>query len=67
MGRHTNFDATYYDRFYLDPKTRAMGAEDFRVLGDFVCSYVRYLGQPVKRVLDLGCSANPADITSRDA
>jgi SAM-dependent methyltransferase len=26
------------------------------VLGDFVCAYLRYLGQPVRRVLDIGCA-----------
>jgi SAM-dependent methyltransferase len=55
MSTRTTFDEAYYERYYLDPRTRAMGAEDFRLLGSFVCSYVRYLGQPVRRVLDLGC------------
>jgi SAM-dependent methyltransferase len=28
---------------------------DTEVLGAFVCAYLRHLGQPVRRVLDLGC------------
>ncbi len=55
MPKHTTFDAAYYERYYVNPSTRAMGVEEFRVLGDFVCSYLRYLGQPVGRVLDIGC------------
>lgn len=55
MPTRTTFDEAYYERYYLNPITRAMSAEDFRLLGGFVCSYLRYLGQPVRHVLDLGC------------
>jgi len=55
MSIRKNFDEAYYQRFYVDPKTRAMGPQAFTRLGDYVCSALRYLEQPVKRVLDLGC------------
>jgi SAM-dependent methyltransferase len=49
------FDESYYARFYEDARTRVSGERDVARLGRFVCSYVDYLGQPVKRVLDAGC------------
>lgn len=55
MDLERRFDEHYYRQFYLDPLTRAMGPEDFNKLGDFVCSYLKYLEQPVNTVLDIGC------------
>jgi SAM-dependent methyltransferase len=49
------FDRAYYRRFYYDPKTRVQGRAEVERLGNFVCSYVRYLGLNVRRVVDLGC------------
>lgn len=49
------FDKAYYDRFYRDPATRAVGPDDVRRLGAFVCSYLKHLDIEVQRVLDLGC------------
>ena len=51
----TRFDRTYYDRFYENPGTRVVNAGDIARLGDFVCSYLTHLGQPVRAVLDIGC------------
>jgi SAM-dependent methyltransferase len=51
----TRFDESYYQRFYLDPKTRVTDRAGIDRLGDFVCSYLRYLALPVSRVLDVGC------------
>jgi trans-aconitate methyltransferase len=51
----TIFDRKYYDRFYLDPKTRVVDRAAIERLGAFVCSYLRYLELPVANVLDLGC------------
>jgi 2-polyprenyl-3-methyl-5-hydroxy-6-metoxy-1,4-benzoquinol methylase len=51
----TQFDRRYYERFYLDPKTRVTDQAALDRLGDFVCSYLKYLPLSVKRVLDLGC------------
>jgi SAM-dependent methyltransferase len=49
------FDAEYYDRFYRRASTRVSGSKEIAKLGRFVCSYVDYLGIPVRRVLDAGC------------
>jgi SAM-dependent methyltransferase len=51
----TQFDRRYYERFYLDPKTRVTDQVAIDRLGNFVCSYLQYLPVPVSRVLDLGC------------
>lgn len=49
------FDARFYQRYYVDPKTRVASREDALRLGRFVCAYAAYLGFRVKRVLDAGC------------
>ena len=49
------FDKGYYRRFYNYPRIRVSDMKEFAVLGDFVCAYLRHLGQPVRRVLDIGC------------
>ena len=49
------FDEAYYQRYYFDKKTRVIDPEHAERLGAFVCSYLKYLRVPVKRVLDLGC------------
>jgi SAM-dependent methyltransferase len=49
------FDARFYRRYYLDPRTRVASRADALALGRFVCAYVEYLGFTVKRVLDAGC------------
>jgi len=55
MPKQYKFDKAYYERFYAYPRTRASDLKEIAVLGNFVCSYLRYLGQPVRRVLDIGC------------
>lgn len=55
MPDDSRFDEAYYRRFYLDPATRAMSRSEFEALSRFVCHYLRYLQQPVRRVLDIGC------------
>lgn len=49
------FDRAYYERFYESATTRVISREDVERLGDFVCSYLRHLDVPVRRVLDVGC------------
>ena len=46
------FDKRYYDRFY---GARRKWEQETALLGDFVCSYLRYMKLPVRRVLDIGC------------
>lgn len=49
------FDAGFYQRYYVDPRTRVASRADAVRLGRFVCAYTGYLGFTVKRVLDAGC------------
>lgn len=51
---HT-FEKDYYDRFYGRRRPRREDREEMALLGDFVCAGLRYLGQPVRTVLDIGC------------
>lgn len=55
MATRAKFDEKYYDRFYGSPRDRAAYRREEERLGDFVCSYLKYLGQPVRRVVDIGC------------
>ena len=55
LEQKPDFDAAYYRRYYLDPKTRAQSPASARRLAAFVAAYVRYLELPVRRVLDVGC------------
>jgi SAM-dependent methyltransferase len=54
MGRFA-FDEAYFDRFYRDPRTRVASPRDTLRLARFVCNYLKFLEQPVGRVIDLGC------------
>lgn len=49
------FDEAYYRRFYAYPRLRASDRREVDALGSFVCAYLRYLGLPVRRALDMGC------------
>jgi SAM-dependent methyltransferase len=49
------FDEAYYQRYYFDKKTSVIDPAHVERLGTFVCSYLKYLRVPVKRVLDMGC------------
>jgi len=55
MPRAPRFDRRYYERYYFDQKTRVHGPKELARLGTFVCSYLKYLQQPVHTVLDMGC------------
>jgi len=49
------FDADFYRRYYVDPRTRVASRADTVRLGRFVCAFTDYLGFTVRRVLDAGC------------
>ncbi len=49
------FDEAYYQRFYFDKKTSVVDPKHMERLGNFVCSYLKYLRVPVERVVDVGC------------
>jgi SAM-dependent methyltransferase len=55
MSRRFTFDRAYYERHYRLRLTRVSGPADIARLGSFVAAYLRYLEQPVRTVLDLGC------------
>lgn len=57
MKHGFRFDRDYYDRYYEDPKTRVSSGDDAERLAGLLGAYVRYLGQPVRNVLDLGCGS----------
>jgi SAM-dependent methyltransferase len=49
------FDEAYYQRYYFNKKTSVVDPQHMERLGAFVCSYLKYLRVPVRRVLDVGC------------
>jgi 2-polyprenyl-3-methyl-5-hydroxy-6-metoxy-1,4-benzoquinol methylase len=55
-----NFDKAYYDRFYRDPKTRAVTPAGARRQAAFIAAYLRHLELPVRRILDVGCGVGMA-------
>ena len=55
MSGRTEFDRAYYRRFYGYPRISKTDRREADALGDFVCNYLTYLQQPVRRVLDIGC------------
>lgn len=50
-----NFDAAYYERFYLDPETRVAEPHDIEIQARFLSSYLDFLKINVRWILDLGC------------
>jgi len=55
MAIRSRFDKKYYERFYGGSNERATYRREEDRLGHFVCAYLRYLGQPVRNVVDIGC------------
>jgi SAM-dependent methyltransferase len=49
------FGAAYYDRFYRNTTSRVSSQQAINRRANFVCGYVNYLQQPVRRMLDVGC------------
>lgn len=49
------FDKAYYDRFYRNPRTRAITPQAARRQAQFIAAYLNHLQLPVRRILDLGC------------
>ena len=50
----TLFDEAYYQRFYFDKRPAWWTLSTWSAWA-FVCSYLKYLRVPVRRVLDVGC------------
>jgi len=57
MKHGFRFDRGYYDRYYEDPKTRVSSGADAKRLAQLLGAYLRYLDQPVRNVIDLGCGS----------
>lgn len=49
------FDKAYYDRFYRNPRTRAVTPAAVRRQAEFIAAYLKHLEIPVRRILDVGC------------
>jgi trans-aconitate methyltransferase len=51
----TVFDRRYYQRFYHDPKSRAVTPAAAKRQAAYIAASMRYHEMPIRRVLDLGC------------
>ncbi|HEX5650953.1 MAG TPA: class I SAM-dependent methyltransferase [Steroidobacteraceae bacterium] len=49
------FDAGFYRRFYLNPKTRVVTPAEMARRADLVAAFVRHGELPVRSILDVGC------------
>lgn len=49
------FDAGFYRRFYLNPRTRVVTPAEMARRADLVAAFVRHGELPVRRILDVGC------------
>jgi SAM-dependent methyltransferase len=50
-----SFDQAYYDRFYRNPRTRAVTPAAAGKHARFIAAYLQYLNVPIRRILDIGC------------
>jgi 2-polyprenyl-3-methyl-5-hydroxy-6-metoxy-1,4-benzoquinol methylase len=50
-----SFDRDYYQRFYFNARTAVTSRAEMHARGRMVAACVKYLGLPVRRVLDAGC------------
>jgi trans-aconitate methyltransferase len=50
-----SFDARFYQRFYMNPRTRVTTREEMARRASMVAALVKQLELPVKRILDAGC------------
>jgi predicted TPR repeat methyltransferase len=51
----TTFDAAYYRRFYLNPRTAVISRVEMRARARLIAAYALHIGLPVRRMLDAGC------------
>jgi len=49
------FDAGFYRRFYLDPRTRVVTRAEMARRADLIAAFIRHGKYPVRRILDVGC------------
>lgn len=49
------FDASFYRRFYGDPRTRVTSREEMALRANAVAALMKHLELPVRAILDAGC------------
>lgn len=49
------FDASFYRRFYLDPRTRVVSRAEMTRRADLIAAFVRHGDYRVRTILDVGC------------
>jgi SAM-dependent methyltransferase len=54
-SKPATFDASFYHRFYLDPRTRVVTRAEMARRADLIAAFVRHGELPVQRILDVGC------------
>jgi hypothetical protein len=54
QAARNTFDLAYYDRFYVDPKTRVDDEAHHAQLATFVVTLIEWSGVEIERVLDVG-------------
>jgi len=52
---HRQFDADFYRRFYVDPRTRVVTKTEMSRRADLVAAFVRHGELKVRSILDVGC------------
>jgi len=50
-----SFDQAYYERYYRNPRTRAVTPAAAGRQAGFIAAYLKYMDIPVTRILDIGC------------
>ncbi|MEM7540927.1 MAG: class I SAM-dependent methyltransferase [Pseudomonadota bacterium] len=55
MNVRAQFDESYYQRYYLDARTRVAEPHYFEDLAQFLGAYLKLLDVEVTRILDIGC------------
>jgi trans-aconitate methyltransferase len=52
---HNRFDRRFYQRFYVNPRTRVTTREEMTRRAQAVAALMKHLELPVRRILDAGC------------
>ena len=51
----SRFDASFYRRFYIDPRTRVTTRDEMKRRANAVAALMKHLELPVRSILDAGC------------
>ena len=55
QANDSKFDQAYYERFYVNPETRAASPSEQTRQAHFIAAYLDYLELDVRRIVDIGC------------